>query len=253
MAEFRYLETGENPPAFNMGLDEAILESVASGAQPPTLRLYAWRPRAVSIGYFQGVRDEVDLDRCAELGVDVVRRLTGGGAVFHAAELTYSVVVPETHPLVSGDILHSYRTLGAGVVAGLAELGVASEFSGLNDVAAGGKKLSGNAQTRRRGCALQHGTVLLGVDLEAMFSVLLVPDEKLRGKLIGDARQRVSSASDALGREVGYAEAVTAFERGFAAALGGLGPRSSPSDVELARARALASERFSSEAWTFKR
>lgn len=253
MTGFRFLETGANPAAFNMGLDEAVLESVASGAEPPTLRLYAWRPRAVSIGYFQGVRDEVDLDRCAGLGVDVVRRLTGGGAVFHADELTYSVVVPDSHPLARGEILESYRSICAGVIAGLLNLGVDAEFAPLNDIVSGGKKLSGNAQTRRRGCVLQHGTVLLGVDPEAMFTVLLVPNEKLKGKLIADVKARVSSVSDMLGRIVSYDEAVPAFTRGFAAAFGGLGERSQPSAEELVRARLHAAERFSSEAWTFKR
>ncbi len=253
MAEFRFLETGANPAAFNMGLDEAILESVASRAELPTLRLYAWKPRAVSVGYFQGARDEVDLARCAALGVDVVRRLTGGGAVFHADELTYSIVVPDSHPLARGEILESYRSICAGVIAGLAELGVPSEFAPLNDIVSGGKKLSGNAQTRRRGCVLQHGTVLLGVDPEAMFSVLLVPNEKLKGKLIEDVKARVSSVSDILGRIVGYGEAVPAFFRGFSSALGGLGPLSLPSDAEMARARVLAAERFASADWTFKR
>jgi len=253
MSEFRFLETGANSAAFNMGLDEAILESVATQAQPPTLRLYAWKPRAVSIGYFQGARDEVDLEHCASLGVDVVRRLTGGGAVFHADELTYSIVVPDAHPLVRGEILESYRSLCAGVIAGLAGLGVTAEFAPLNDIVSGGKKLSGNAQTRRRGCVLQHGTVLLGVDLEAMFNVLLVPNEKLKGKLIEDVKARVSSVSDILGRIVGYGEAVPAFAGGFSSALGGLGPRSLPAEAELARARVLAHERFASPEWTFKR
>jgi len=254
MTEFRYIETGSNPAAFNMGLDEAILESVASGAEPPTLRLYAWNPSDVSVGYFQGVRDEVDLARCAELGVDVVRRLTGGGAVFHASELTYSVVVPESHRLARGGILESYRAVCAGVIAGLAELGIVSSFAPLNDiVGADGKKLSGNAQTRKRGCLLQHGTVLLGVDLDAMFTVLRVPNEKLKGRLIEDVRARVSSVSSTLGRETGYAEVVPAFERGFAAAFGGLGERSVPSGAEMARARVLASERFASDEWTFRR
>jgi len=253
MGTFRYLETGAHQAFFNMGLDEAILESVASGAQPPTLRLYAWKPAAVSVGYFQGVRDEVDLAACERLGVDVVRRLTGGGAVFHADELTYSVVVPETHALAKGGILDSYRSICAGVIAGLSELGIVSEFVPLNDIVSGGKKLSGNAQTRKHGCLLQHGTVLLGVDLDAMFSVLKVPDEKLKGKLIADVRARVSSVSAMLGRTVGYEEAVPAFKSGFSAVFGGLEPRSEPSPDEINRARDHARERFANGEWLFKR
>ncbi len=253
MNAWRYLETGANDAFFNMGLDEAILESVASGSEPPTLRMYRWKPSAVSVGYFQGVRDEVNLEKCAELGVDVVRRLTGGGAVFHADEITYSIVVPETHALAAGGILDSYKAICAGVVAGLRRLGIPAEFAPLNDIVAGGRKLSGNAQTRKRACLLQHGTILLGVDLEAMFSVLQVPNEKLKGKLIEDVKARVSSVSAMLGRPFSYEEALPAFEQGFADALGVSGKRSLPGADELRRARTNASERFSSEAWTFKR
>jgi len=251
--QWRYLETGANDAFFNMGLDEAILESVASGSEPPTLRLYRWNPSAVSVGYFQGVRDEVNLNSCASLGIDVVRRLTGGGAVFHADELTYSLVVPETHPLAAGGILDSYKAICAGVVAGFKVLGIQAEFAPLNDIVAGGKKLSGNAQTRKRGCLLQHGTILLGVDLEAMFTVLQVPSEKLKGKLIEDVKARVSSVSAMLGHRVSYEEALPAFERGFTDVLGSLGPRSLPGEKETRRARINARDRFASEAWTFKR
>lgn len=253
MDAFRYLETGEHAAAYNMGLDEAILESVASGAQPPTLRLYAWKPYAVSIGYFQGVQDEVDLTRCVELGIDVVRRLTGGGAVFHAQELTYSLVVPDSHPLVAGTILDSYRSICSGVMRGLEVLGIHADFMPLNDVCAADKKLSGNAQTRKRGCVLQHGTIILGLDVDTMFSILKVPNEKLKGKLMQDVRARVSSVSDMLGRPVVYADAVPAFEQGFSEVLGGLGPRSNPDRSEVSRAIELAAERFSSTAWTFRR
>lgn len=253
MTQFRYLETGLNPAAYNMGLDEAVLESVSSGAERPTLRLYAWQPRAVSIGYFQGIRDEVNLERCSELGIDVVRRLTGGGAVYHADELTYSIVLPEAHPLARGSLLDSYRTLCSGVIAGMAELGVRAEFVALNDVCVGGKKVSGNAQTRRRGCVLQHGTVLLGIDPDTMFSVLMVPAEKSKGRLIADVKARVSSLADLLGRKISYDEALPAFARGFQSILGPLEAPQKPSESEDARARILARESFASDGWTFKR
>ncbi|HUW70268.1 MAG TPA: lipoate--protein ligase family protein [bacterium] len=253
MDAFRYLETSEHSAAFNMGLDEAILESVATGVEPPTLRLYAWKPYAVSIGYFQGIEDEVDLGRCATLGIDVVRRLTGGGAVFHAQELTYSLVAPDSHPLVAGTILDSYRSICSGVINGLEVMGIHAEFVPLNDVCANGRKLSGNAQTRKRGCVLQHGTIILGLDVDTMFTILKVPNEKLKGKLMQDVRSRVSSVSDMLGRSVGYMEAVLAFERGFSEALGGLGSRSDPSQTEMSRAMELATERFASASWTYKR
>ncbi|HOX92364.1 MAG TPA: lipoate--protein ligase family protein, partial [Spirochaetales bacterium] len=118
---------------------------------------------------------------------------------------------------------------------------------------AGGKKLSGNAQTRKQGCLLQHGTVLLGVDVDTMFELLKVPSEKLKGKLIQDVKERVSSLALALGRTVSYQEALAAFKAGFCSALHLVPEASVPSQAELQRAASLATERFSSMQWIAKR
>src|SRR5208337_3830146 len=97
---------------------------------------------------------EVDLDACRASGVDAVRRLTGGGAVFHDDEITYSIVLPMGHELAPDDILESYRLICSGLIGGLGLLGVKADFEPINDIAVGGKKVSGNAQTRRQGCLL---------------------------------------------------------------------------------------------------
>ena len=236
-----------------MGLDEAILGSVASGRSPPTFRLYEWKPEAISLGYFQGARDEVDVAACAREGVDLVRRITGGGAVFHAAEVTYSIVIPEGHALAPGSILESYRLICSGIVAGLESLGVASEFAPINDIVCGGRKISGNAQTRKLGCLLQHGTILLDVDIDRMFSLLRVPKEKSAGKLISEAKARVTSLGAMLGRRVDYAECSAALTAGFAEALGIEFSAGSPSAEEEAEAVRLAEGKFSRADWVFRR
>ncbi|MBL8968283.1 MAG: lipoate--protein ligase family protein [Spirochaetaceae bacterium] len=258
--KLRFLETGAGTGAFNMGLDEALLESVAAGRSAPVLRLYRWEPAAVTIGYFQSMEAEVDLEACRAAGVDALRRSTGGGAVFHAAEITYSVVAPEGHPLAPADILESYRRVAGGIVEGLALLGVEAAFAPINDITAAGRKVSGNAQTRKLGCLLQHGTLLLDVDPERMFSLLRVPNEKLKGKLIEDVKARVAGLKGLLGREVGYGEAAEALRRGFAASFGRLEggggatlEASAPTGPELERAAALAAEKYSSPAWNLKR
>jgi lipoate-protein ligase A len=245
-------ETGR-PGALNMGVDEALLASVSSGASPPTLRFYRWSPPCVTVGYFQSLEAEVDLEACRASGVDAVRRLTGGGAVFHEKEITYSLVAPLGCELAPDDILESYRIVCAGLVRGLALLGVESSFEPINDIAASGKKISGNAQTRRRGCILQHGTLLLDLDPERMFSLLKVPAEKLKGRLIEDVKARVTSLRSLLGREVGYAEAAAALRRGFAEAWGAELEEGSLSPAEEAEAQALAEGRFSSAQWNFRR
>ncbi|HOX33606.1 MAG TPA: biotin/lipoate A/B protein ligase family protein [Spirochaetales bacterium] len=252
----RLVDSGPAPGALNMGIDEAVLRAVAGGSSPPTLRLYSWSPACVTVGYFQSLEDEVDLEACRAAGVDAVRRITGGGAVFHEAEITYSIVLPEGHPLAPAGILESYELLCGGLVAGLGLLGVEAAFEPINDIRAGGRKVSGNAQTRKLGCLLQHGTVLLGLDLEKMFSLLKVPKEKLAGKLIAQAKERVTSLGSLLGREPGYAEAARALAAGFAAAYGPRGVELERGELradELAEGRRIAAEKFSSEAWNRRR
>jgi len=241
------------PGALNMGIDEALLRAVSRGESPPTLRFYSWAPPCVTVGYFQGMADEIDLEACRRAGIDAVRRITGGGAVFHDAEITYSIVLPDGHPAAPAGILDSYRLLCGGIVSGLRALGLEADFRPINDVCVGPKKVSGNAQTRKLGCLLQHGTILLGLDVERMFSILKVPKEKLAGKLIAEAKERVTSVSGLLGREVGYAEAARAFEAGFAEALGAELEPGALSPTELAEGRRLASEKFSTPEWNHRR
>jgi lipoate-protein ligase A len=237
-----------------MALDEALLETVASGGMP-VLRFYGWSPPAVTIGYFQGLEEEVDREACVRRGIDVVRRISGGGAVFHDAEITYSLIIPAAHPLAGTSIMGSYGRLCSGITAGLSLLGIDAAFVPINDIAAGGRKVSGNAQTRRQGCVLQHGTVLLDIDPELMFELLKVPQEKMKGKLVQDVKSRVTGLYALLGRKIPFDEARDALARGFrdALALVFVSAPSRPSLVEEARAAVLAREKFGSETWLRRR
>jgi len=249
----RLLETGEKTAFYNMGLDEAVIESVASGTSDPTLRFYSWKPKAISIGYFQGIRDEVDIEACERKGIDIVRRITGGGAVFHDREVTYSIIVPEGHPLAPPSILDSYRLICAGIIAGLAELSIKAEFAPINDIVCRGKKISGNAQTRKKGCLLQHGTILLHIDVETMFTVLKVPKEKALGKMIDDVKARVTSLSEILGSDIGFGEAEWALRNGFSKALNLDLKPGFPTEKENRNASELAETKFSTREWLYKR
>jgi lipoate---protein ligase len=188
--------------AENMAVDEAIAMSIAAGTSPPTIRFYTWKPGAVSLGYFQRLRDEVDLEACAAKGIDVVRRRTGGGAVYHDehGEITYSLIAPEN--LFSRDIRASYREICGGIIAGLARLGIAAEFRPINDVTVDGRKISGSAQTRRRGILTQHGTVLYSIDRDTMFSVLRPSEKKLTDKPVDSFAASVTCASEEGGRSI---------------------------------------------------
>ncbi|MEM2225940.1 MAG: biotin/lipoate A/B protein ligase family protein [Candidatus Bathyarchaeia archaeon] len=251
---WRLIGISSNDAYMNMAIDEAIMRAKAAGRVPNTIRFYRWRPSAVSIGFFQSVEEEVDIGACAELGVDIVRRPTGGGAVYHDSdgELTYSLVVDAGNPRVSADFLTSYRALCEGIVRGLRSLGLDAHFNPVNDVLVGGRKISGNAQTRRLGTVLQHGTVLLRADLSRMFRVLRIADEKLRDKMISAAQERVTTIERELGRAVGFEEVSDALRRGFEEALGIELEEGDLSEEERSLAMELRGK-YSSREWIYMR
>ena len=249
--EYRLLLTGHDSAFMNMAIDEAVLHH--QGKVPPTIRFYGWKPAAVSIGYFQSLVEEVDLSRCEGDGIDFIRRITGGGAVFHDRELTYSLITPESDPLIPKDILASYKAICSGIIAGLKDVGVSAEFVPLNDIIAGGKKISGNAQTRRSHCVLQHGTILMDVDVKRMFSLLRVPAEKMRDKLIKAVEERVTSVSAVIGRTVSFGELEKAMIAGFEKELGIKLTMGKLTESEQRMAKRLAEEKYMSRDWRFKR
>ena len=244
------LETQAGDAAYNMALDEALLEEAIAGRRPAALRFYSWNPSAVTIGYAQDAALETDPEACRAAGVPVVRRITGGGAVFHNRELTYCVVIPVS--AVPGSIGDSYSLICGAIASGLGFLKKGFEFSPVNDIIYRSKKVSGSAQVRRGGWLLQHGTVLLDADLERMFSFLRVPEDKLRRHGLESARQRVGCLREVMGREVAFEEAADAVRRGLETVFDIGGP---PVEIEQHTA-ALARElecRYRSEAWNFHR
>jgi len=213
--KWRLLLTGANTAAINMAIDRAVLVTNSNGKVPPTVRFYSWKPSAISIGYFQSLEDEVDLTTCKDLNIDYVRRITGGGAVFHEKELTYSIVIPESHRKIPKNIMESYGHICGAVMNGLSNIGIESMYKPINDIIANGKKISGNAQTRKMKTVLQHGTILMDVDVEKMFSVLKVPNEKIKDKLIADVKDRVTSIKHIKDKEINFDILAIAMKKGF--------------------------------------
>ena len=213
--QWRLLIT-ENKTAYtNMAIDRAVLVANIKKIVPPTVRFFTWNPPAISIGYFQSLDDEVDLEVCRKLGVDYVRRITGGGAVFHDNELTYSIVIPESHPQIPKNIIDSYKRICGAIMKGLDKLGIDSKYFPINDILTNNKKISGNAQTRKSKTVLQHGTILMDVDVEKMFSLLKVPDEKIKDKLIKDVKSRVTSIKHVLNSDISFGDVANAMKKGF--------------------------------------
>jgi lipoate---protein ligase len=240
-SKIRVLETGYNSAALNMAIDEALMESID---ESPVFRVYGWRPAAVSVGYFQSTRDEVDIEKCCELGIDVVRRLTGGGAVLHEFELTYSFTTKQ-YPQ---NIMESYGWICEAVVMSIKRLGFNASFVPLNDIVVNGKKVSGSAQTRRKGVLLQHGTLLLNLDVDKMFSILKVPSEKLRDKIIKDVKERVTSLAG-----TSFEEMASSLKTSFATKFDAVPVSDCLSVDEVNRAKRLAEGKFSSKEWNFRR
>lgn len=265
------------PGALNMAIDEALLAAQVEGGFPPTLRLYAWRPACMSLGYFQRATSEVDLEACRAAGVDVVRRPTGGRAVLHEHELTYSVVVRQA--LLPGSVLETYQVLSEGILAGLSYLGIhgeqarprartetgarRDETDGAHaacfdapswyETMVGGRKIVGSAQTRRDGVILQHGSLLLKFEPARLAGLLRVRHEDRRTALTAELVERVTSVSESVGREVGFAEAARALMCGMAKALDVSMFQAGYAVEEIELAKRLYREKYTNEQWTLRR
>ncbi|MGB9724207.1 MAG: lipoate--protein ligase family protein [Chloroflexia bacterium] len=267
---WRLIFDGAGDGFTNMAVDEAILEACIAGEVPPTVRFYRWQPPCLSIGYFQRAGREVDPDGCRALGVDWVRRPTGGRAVLHDRELTYSVVAREDEPAVSGSVLESYRKISAALVAGLRRLGLPAEmapprahsqvvrtaacFDAPSDyeVTLYGRKVIGSAQVRRGGALLQHGAILLEVDLDRQVGVLRLPPGMTREALAAQLRSRLIALGEALGRPLSPEELAAALRAGIEATWGVELVEGELTPGERLRAASLR-EKYRSPAWNERR
>lgn len=270
MSTWRLIESGFADGATNMAVDEAIVSAVARGEQPPTLRLYGWRPPAVSLGYFQPLDEGIDLDAVRERGYGVVRRPTGGRAILHADELTYSVCVRQNEIRGGASTMQSYREISRGIVAGLellgAQVSLGDEAGARSstpapgaarpicfaktarcDLQVQGRKVVGSAQVRRDGAILQHGSIPLTIDLEDQVAVMPGGDRRISSQVLAGA---ALSVSELLGRPVSYEELSAAIVQGFARALGVTLTPAELSPAEQADAARLRAEKYATEAWT---
>jgi lipoate-protein ligase A len=237
--KIRVLETGYNSASWNMALDETLLNSVGS---TPILRIYGWNPPAVSIGYFQSIEEEVDVNECKRQNIDVIRRITGGGAVLHDSEITYSFLTKQ-YPQ---SVIESYELICDAIIIAINKLGFASRFSPLNDITINGKKVSGNAQTRKKNTLLQHGTILLDADIDKMFSVLKIPSEKIRDKLIGDARQRITVLNKT------FDDMTDALKTGFSEKFCANLVTDTLTEKERTETKKLIREKYTTDQWNWK-
>ncbi len=247
----------------NMALDEAILRARVAGSVPDTLRFYRWKPSAVSIGRFQKLENEVNLENCKKLGVEVVRRISGGGTVYHDAEdeVTYSVIA-STESLGTTDVAEVYSKIYAAINHALRLMGIVADYNvgdlkNCPNLTVNGKKISGSAQANKSGIVLQHGTLLLNVDLPKMFTVLRVPWANSCMQVVNVAKNKITSVHNELGHAMTPETAINAIAHGFAVALQmqvvenvqSLQDGLTPEERELAEK--LYREKYATDEWNF--
>ncbi|MGH8182036.1 MAG: lipoate--protein ligase family protein [Rhodanobacteraceae bacterium] len=245
--KWRLIHAAPQPPALHMALDEVLTDEVAARRRLPTLRVWEWSSSCVVLGRFQSLRNEVDAEAAHRHDIEIVRRISGGGAMFiePGNTITYSLYAPET--LVAGmSFQESYQFMDAWVIDALQELGIDVWYQPLNDIASPAGKIAGAAQTRRGGAVLHHVTMAYDIDTAKMLDVLRIGREKLSDKATQSAAKRVDPlrSQTGLAREEIIEKMIATFRNRRGLGSGQIEPE------ELERASALATEKFSSASWT---
>jgi lipoate-protein ligase A len=255
MKIWRLLKLETHNAAMNMAIDEAILTARAIDRAPSTLRFYQWKPSAVSVGKNQKPENEAHLDNCRKLGVDIVRRISGGGTVYHDErdEVTYSLIA-KTSDLGVKDISAVYAKVYAGIKDALRILGATADFNegdlkNCPNLRVKGRKISGSSQAHKRETVLQHGTLLLDVDLEKMFTVLRVPWAKSYMEVVDVARNKHTSIKGELGHAISAETAANALAVGFKNALGVQIVEGELTAFEVELALKLCIEKYAMDYW----
>jgi lipoate-protein ligase A len=257
MEQWRFLPLEVRNGYWNMAIDEAILKAVIKKKSPNTLRLYKWNPSTASIGRNQSLNDEVDLEFCKREGFNVVRRITGGGAVFHdkTGEITYSLICPLKFlaNLNASSVLEQYEIITHGIIKGLNIYGIHPETGKLHCPAIflDGKKFSGNAQVRRKGFLLQHGTILLDIEPELMYSVLKTPPNVSKSRMVQSVRTKCIGIKKRI-EKYNQKQFVNALKNGFENILNIELAEGTISSFEQKEAKKLVEERYKNEKWLSK-
>ena len=272
---WNFINTGSHDPYYNMAMDEALLNFVSRGEIDPVVRFYTWDPATLSVGYFQRLKKEIDIDKVKEKGFGLVRRQTGGRGVLHDKELTYSVIVPEAHPNMPSTITEAYRIISEGLLEGFKLLGFDAYFAiprskeereklkqprsavcfdapSWYELVVEGRKIAGSAQTRQKGVILQHGSLLQDVDVDELFDMFIFKNDRLKEKMKKAFVDKAVAINDISDRHISIEEMEKAFEEGFKKGLNIEFKPLSLTENQLAEVKVLE-EKYRSEEWLYKK
>lgn len=272
---WNFINTGSQDPYYNMAMDEALLNFASRGEIDPVIRFYTWNPATLSIGYFQRLQKEIDIEKVNEKGFGLVRRQTGGRGVLHDKELTYSVIVPESHPNMPSTITEAYRVISQGLLEGFKNLGFETYFAvphskeereklkqprssvcfdapSWYELVVEGRKIAGSAQTRQKGVILQHGSILQDIDIDELFDMFIFKNDRLKAKMKEAFVEKAVAINDISDTHITLSEMEKAFEEGFKT---GLNIEFKPlelSEQQLAEVKELE-EKYRSDDWMFRK
>lgn len=272
---WNFINTGSHDPYYNMAMDEALLNFVSRGEIDPVVRFYTWNPATLSVGYFQRLKKEIDIDKVKEKGFGLVRRQTGGRGVLHDKELTYSVIVPESLPNMPSTITEAYRVISEGLLEGFKLLGFDAYFAiprskeereklkqprsavcfdapSWYELVVEGRKIAGSAQTRQKGVILQHGSLLQDVDVDELFDMFIFKNDRLKEKMKKAFVDKAVAINDISDRHISIEEMEKAFEEGFKKGLNIEFKPLSLTENQLAEVKVLE-EKYRSEEWLYKK
>lgn len=266
-----FINSGTCRPSFNMAMDEVLLDWHSRGLLPPVLRFYGWEPAALSLGRFQKTEGRIDFRAAAAKGIEAVRRPTGGLAVLHDRELTYSIIISEKHEKISPSVTDTYRTLSAGLLEGYRNLGITAslaipdgaadphgtavcfEKSSWYELEIEGRKAAGSAQNRQKSVVLQHGSIPIEMNADTLYDLFIYPNEAARQKARQAFREKAASLSEVLGRTVGMEETLAAFKDGFEKGLDIDLVTYHPDPQLIRETEKLMEEKYLNEAYTYQR
>lgn len=272
---WNFINSGSHDPFYNMAMDEALLNFVSRGEIDPVIRFYTWDPATLSIGYFQRLKKEIDIEKVREKGCGLVRRQTGGRGVLHDKELTYSVIVPESHPNMPKTVTEAYRVISQGLLEGFKLLGFDAYFAvpkskeereklkqprssvcfdapSWYELVVEGRKIAGSAQTRQKGVILQHGSILKDIDIDDLFDMFIFKNDRLKDKMKQAFVDKAVAINDISDKTISIEEMEVAFEKGFQK---GLNINFKPLELtkeQQAEVKELA-EKYKSEEWTYRK